>query len=44
MSYTVFIRVSTRDAHLILGSQRMGVGGGGGTLIRGKRSFEGGAH
>ena len=34
---TVFTRVSARGAHLILSSQR-------GALIRGRRSFEEGAH
>ena len=34
---TVFTRVSARAAHLILSSQT-------GVLIRGRRSFEGGAH
>ena len=34
---TVFTRVTARGAHSILSSQR-------GVLIRGRRSFEGGAH
>ena len=34
---TVFTRVSARGTHLIFGFQR-------GALIRGRRSFEGGAH
>ena len=38
MGNTVFTRVSARGAHLIVSSQR------GGALIRGRRSFEGGAH
>ena len=36
MLHTVFTRVSAREAHLILSSQT-------GALIRGRRSFEGGA-
>ena len=35
--YSAFTQVSARGTHLILSSQR-------GALIRGKHSFEGGAH
>ena len=37
IKHTTFTRVSARDGHLILGSQR-------GVLIRGRCSFKGGTH